>query len=87
MASPKLASRNPVERLCGHSVKAHPFLDPLQDLWDDIAALKYPPFSRGLVPELDSDIGLDLRVYGGQDSEGSHEGPVSTNRLVLPNRL
>ena len=45
--------------------------------------MKFPPFPRGIIPELDPDTGLDLRAYSGQDSEDSLAGSAGTCTAVL----
>ena len=78
-----MIARNPDDRLCGAAAKEHPFLEPLNELWDDVAALKHPPFPRGLVPEYDADTRLDLRAYSGEDSEDSLVGSTADCAAAL----
>ena len=68
-----LVVQDPDERLYGLKTLEHPFFDPVQDLWDDIAALKYPPFTEVVWPELEDDTRLDLRAYSGDDGDDSFE--------------
>ncbi|KAM5536814.1 hypothetical protein V8D89_009532 [Ganoderma adspersum] len=59
------------DRLYGAAVKTHAFLEPLCVAWDDIAALRYPPFVDVVWPDPDPDLSLDLRAY-------SHTGSPDT---------
>ncbi len=51
------------DRLHGAAVKTHEFLEHLQADWDDIAAMRYPPFVDVFWPDPDTDLSLDLRTY------------------------
>ena len=51
------------DRLYGTAVKTHAFLEPLCAAWDDIAALRHPPFVDVVWSDPDPDLSLDLRTY------------------------
>ncbi|KAI0718603.1 hypothetical protein C8T65DRAFT_638596 [Cerioporus squamosus] len=68
-----LVVRDPDQRLHGPRATEHPFFDPIQELWDDIAALRYPPFTKVVWPEVEEDTKLDLRVYSGDVGDDSFE--------------
>jgi len=81
---------NANDRLCGLKVRDHPFFDPISDLWEDIAALKWPPYASPPIPPLDadnisfasqSDDSRELAsTYSAHIGHSSNEG----NALVLP---
>ncbi|RPD61559.1 kinase-like protein [Lentinus tigrinus ALCF2SS1-7] len=69
----QLVARDPDQRLHGSRAMGHSFFDPVRELWDDIAALRHPPFTKIVWPEVDEDTRLDVRAYSGDDGDDSYE--------------
>ncbi|OCH92786.1 kinase-like protein [Obba rivulosa] len=63
--------KDPAGRLYGTAIKEHPFFNSLGGLWDDIAALQYPPLPRPRWSLLDEDVSFDI-VF--EDGEQPHRG-------------
>ncbi|KAI0332184.1 kinase-like protein [Cubamyces sp. BRFM 1775] len=77
---------DPVERLHGPESKDHAFFEPINELWDDIAKQRYPPFTDVVWQEPDEDTTLDRRAYSGpadsQDSLASKTQPWKESELA-----
>ncbi|KAJ8454731.1 hypothetical protein ONZ51_g12862 [Trametes cubensis] len=82
----QLLAADPAERLHGPDVKEHVFFDPINELWDDIAKQRYPPFTDVVWQEPDEDTTLDRRAYSGpadsQDSLASKTQPWKESQLA-----
>ncbi|KAH9903309.1 kinase-like domain-containing protein [Cubamyces lactineus] len=63
----QLLATYPTERLHGPEVKDHVFFESINELWDDIAKQRHPPFTDVVWQEPDEDTTLDRRAYSGPD--------------------
>ncbi|RDB19756.1 Ribosomal protein S6 kinase alpha-5 [Hypsizygus marmoreus] len=70
-----LLVHDPNDRLTGDEVQKHLFFEPIQELWDDIADLKYPPCPNPPTSHVDDDISFTLDL---EDSVVPEPGPHGT---------
>ncbi|KAG5639758.1 hypothetical protein H0H81_000038 [Sphagnurus paluster] len=74
-----LLSAHPSNRLSWPDIKGCAFLEPIEELWDDIAQLKYPPCPDPPTAYVDSDTRLTV------EQEEEAEGEAETDSYSLPN--
>lgn len=69
----QLLAHDAQDRLHGSRAKEHAFFEPINGLWEDVAALELPPFAHVVWPEVRPDTQLDLRAYSDADADDSFE--------------